>query len=119
MPLQKAPRGQSYRHRRKNDADQRRDIQKFFRALQRRANFRTRIADAFDALARLQLRDNPIAVRINRFGAAGNLQSITDAAAGLHQTGGRKVGCVHHHARSGVDKTDGRIRLLRHDGGYI
>ena len=116
MPLQKTPGRQRNRHRSEYHADQRRNIQKLFRTLQRRADFRTRVAYAFDALARLQLRGEPVAIAVYRFSAAGNLQAIAYAAAGLHQPGGSEIGLIHHHARPGIDEADGGIRLLRHHG---
>ena len=116
MALQKAPRGQCDCHGREQYAHQRRDVEKFFRAFQRRANLGARVADAFNALAWLQLRGKPIAIGVYRFGAARDLQPITDAATGLYQTGGREIGFVQHHARPGVDETDGRIGFLCHHG---
>jgi len=92
VPLKIAPRGERDRGRREQHAGQRRQVEIFFSAVERRAQLRTRVAHPFEAAARHEPRLRPGSVRVDRRAVARDLQLIPHPAAALHQPRRREVG---------------------------
>src|SRR3546814_2417542 len=75
-------------------------------AVERGADFRTRVGDGLQPLATAERRLRNVREALDRGGIAGHHQPVAHAAAFLHQPGGRQVGQVEEHLGRDVERSE-------------
>ena len=110
-------RSQCQRHAGQHHRRQRSQPQKTLGALQRRADFRTRIAHILQLLSHGQPALQPVAKisHLRRF--TRHQQTIADAAAFLHQPTGDQIGKIDQHARRQTGEADRLVYFAHHARG--
>ncbi len=114
VPGAVAARGHGDRDRRQHHRHQGREAQEAVGTFERAADFRAGFAGGFKALAAAEVVARDAVEVFDRGGLAGDHEPVGDAAAFLHQAGGRDVGDIEENARCGVEVVQRRIRLLHH-----
>ena len=114
MARDEMPCRQGQRHTCQNHSGERRQSQEMLGAFQRSAYLGARIAHIFQALTHDEVIFQPRAHALHLWRGARHQQAVVDAAALLHQTPGRQVGRIEHHARRKTGKPDRLVHILHH-----
>ena len=115
MPFRVTARGDGDGDSRQQYAHERRESEKLVGAIERGAQLRARVTHTLDALPELQPRRQPRAKLFDGLRRAGKQQTMLDAAAPLHEPGGRHIGEVHEQTRRDAEQIAAAIRLIAQD----